>query len=70
MRSQAVQNFTNLDGEVDARFFETLQNITSISLDILDLRDSVTDLEEDVGLEIMSLNHSIIGLDQDISHKV
>ena len=70
MRSQTAQNITNLEGEVDARFSETLQTITSNSLNILDLRDNLTGLEEDVGLEIMSLNTSVIGLDQDISVKL
>ena len=70
MHSQTAQNITNLDGQVDTRFAETLQNITTNSLNILDLRDNVTGLEEDVGLEIMSLNHSIIDLNQDISVKL
>ena len=70
MHSQTAQNITNLDEEVDTRFSETLQNITINSFDILDLRENVTSLDEDVGLEIMSLNHSIVGLDQDVSVKL
>ena len=59
MRSQTAQNITALDGEFN-----------SISYDILDLRENVTSLDENVGLEIMSLNESIIGLNQDFSVKL
>ena len=66
MRSQTAQNFTNLDGEVDTRFSETLQNITTISIDILDLKENVTGLDEDVG----SVSSNIMSLNQDISVKL
>ena len=63
MRSQTAQNFTNLDGQVDTRFAETLQNITTISSDILDLRENVTGLDEDVD----SVSSDIMSLTQDVS---
>ena len=56
MRSQTAQNLSNLDEKVDTIFSKTLQNISTISLNILDLRENVTSLGEDVSLEIMSLN--------------
>ena len=63
MRSQTAQNITNLDGQVDTRFSETLQNIMTIASDILDLRENITSLDEDVG----SVSSDIMSLTQDVT---
>ena len=63
MRSQTAQNITNLDGQVDTRFSETLQNIAANSFDILGLRENVTGLDEDVG----SVSSDIMSLTQDVT---
>ena len=66
MRSETAFNLTNLEGHVDTSFSETLQNISVLSTNILDLKQN----NEDMGLEIMNLNYSVTGLNQDVSMKL
>ena len=68
-----MQNITNLDGQVDTRFSETLQNIATNSFDILDLRDNVTSLTEDVdsvSSDITILTQDVTGLSEDLGLEI
>ena len=69
MRSEIANNFTNIDGQlvqVDARVSVTEQNISSNSIQILDLKQN----DQDIGMDIMNLNYSVIGMNQDVSMKL
>ena len=69
MRSETAYNLTNIDGQlaqVDARVAKTEQNISTIYVDNLDLKQNV----DNMSLDIMNLNYSVIGLDQDVSMKL
>ena len=66
MRSETANNFTNLEGHVDARVSVTEQNISSNSIQILNLKQN----DYDIGMDIMNLNYSFIGLDHDVSMKL
>ena len=66
MRSETALNLTNLEGHVDTIFSETVQNISSNSIQILDLKQN----NYNIGMDIMNLNYSVIGLDQDVSMKL
>ena len=66
LRSETANNFTNLEGHVDARVSVTEQNISSNSIQILNLKQN----DYDIGMDIMNLNYSFIGLDHDVSMKL
>ena len=76
LRSETVYNHTNLEGQfaqvdgqlaqVDSIFSITEQNISSNSIQILDLKQN----DYNIGMDIMNLNYSVIGLDQDVSMKL
>ena len=69
MRSETANNLTKIDGQlalVDARVSKTEQNISTIYVDNLDLKQNV----DDISLDIMNLNYSVTGLDQDVSMRL
>ena len=69
MRLETMNNLTNIDGQlalVDARVSKTEQNISTIYVDNLDLKQNV----DDMSLDIMNLNHSVTSLDQDVSMRL
>ena len=69
MRSETANNLTNIDGQlaqVDARVSKTEQNISTIYVDNLDLKQNV----DAMSLNITNLNYSVTGLDQDVSMRL
>ena len=69
MRSETAYNLTNIDGQlaqVDARVSKTEQNISTIYVDNLDLKQNV----DAMSLNITNLNYSVTGLDQDVSMRL
>ena len=69
LRSETAYNLTIMDAQfaqVDARFTKTEQNISSNSIQILDLKQN----DYNIGMDIMNLNYSVIGMNQDVSMKL